>query len=75
MDGPGDCQSEWSKSKTHIICYHLYVGSKKKLYKWTYLQNIKRLTDLENKVVAARGKDVAGSDREFGMDMYTLLYI
>ena len=30
MDGPRDYHSKWSKSKTNIIWYHLYVGSKKK---------------------------------------------
>ena len=43
-----------------------YVESMKKLYKWTYLQNRKRLTDLENELMVVRGKRV----REFGMDMY-----
>ena len=34
-------------------------------------QNKKRLTDLENKLMVARGEGIV---REFGMDMYTLLY-
>ena len=39
------------------------------------LQNRKRLTDLENKVMVARGEGRReGIVREFGMDMYTLLY-
>ena len=29
MDGPRDCHTEWSKSKTNIIWCHLYVESKK----------------------------------------------
>ena len=35
------------------------------------LQNRKRLTDLENELMVARGEGIV---REFGMDMYTLLY-
>ena len=35
-------------------------------------QNKKRLTDLENKLMVARGEGIV---REFGMDMYTLLYL
>ena len=33
------------------------------------------LTDLENKDMVAREKDGGGMVGEFGMDMYTLLYI
>ena len=41
-----------------------------------YLQNRKRLTDLENELMVARGKDVGeGIVREFGMDRYTLPYL
>ena len=29
-DGPGDGHTKWSKSKTNIIWYRLYVESKKK---------------------------------------------
>ena len=40
----------------------------------TYLRNRKRLTDLENELMVAREKD-EGRDREFRVDMYTLLYL
>ena len=36
------------------------------------LQNRKRLTDLENKLMVAGGKGIV---RDFGKDMYTLLYL
>ena len=40
------------------------------------LQNRKRLTDLENKLMDARGeKNGKGIIREFGINMYTLLYL
>ena len=42
----------------------------------TYLQNRKKLTDFENELILARGKDLGkGQLREIGMDMYTLLYL
>ena len=57
-----DCHTEWSQR--NIVWHPLYEESKKKWYKWTYLQNRNRLTDL--------GKGIL---RDFGMDMYTLLYL
>ena len=41
------------RKKTNIIWYHLYVESKKKWYKWTYLQNINRI--IENKLIVPKG--------------------
>ena len=42
---------------------------KKKRYKWTYLQNRKRLTDLENEFMVTGGKGGGrGIVREFGID-------
>ena len=49
--------SEVSQTKTNIIWYHLCTESKKKWYKWTYLQNRNRLTDLENKLMVTKGKN------------------
>ena len=49
---------------------------KKKLYKSTYLQSRKRLT--ENTLMVARvggGGQGEGTVKEFGMDMHTLLYL
>ena len=43
--------SEVRQWKTNIIWYRLYVESKKKGYKWTYLQNRNRLTDFEKLTV------------------------
>ena len=45
----------------NIIRQPLYVEFKKKWYKWTYLQNRKRLTDLENKLKVAEGKGWLGT--------------
>ena len=40
--------SEVSQRNTNIIWYHLYEESKKWWYKWLYLQNRNRLTDIES---------------------------
>ena len=40
--------------------YHLYVESIKKKYKWTYLQNRNRLTDIENKLMVTKGERWCG---------------
>ena len=54
--------------------YPLYIESKKKWYNWTYLQNRNRLTEKE--FMVARGEGW-GEElvREFGIDMYILLYL
>ena len=44
------------------IWYHSYVESKK-WYKWTYLQNRNRLTDIENKLMVTKGESGAGRDK------------
>ena len=40
-----------------------------------YLQNSYRVTDLENKLKVAGGRMREGTIREFGMGMYTQLYL
>ena len=47
----------------NIILHPLYVDSKKKRFKWTYLQIRKRLTDLENELMVAQGEEIV---KEFG---------
>jgi len=49
--------SEVSQRQRNNVWHPLYIESKKELYKWTYLQNRNRLTDLENKLMVAGGKD------------------
>ena len=45
-------------------------------YKWTYLKNINRLTDKENKLMVTKGeKKLGGIKYEFGVIRYKLLYI
>ena len=75
MDLESVILNEVSQRRRNVLWLSLYVKSKKKWYKWTYLQNRNRLSDLENKLVVSRGKDGGGRGiiREFGMDVYTLL--
>ena len=48
----------------------------KKLYKCSYLQNRNILTDLENELMVTRWEGrVGGINWEFGIDIYTLLYL
>ena len=57
MDGPRDSHTEWSKSDTERqISYDIaYMWDLKKGYKWTYLQNQNRVTDIENKLMVTGG--------------------
>ena len=75
MNGPRDYHTEWSKSDRE--------GGR--AYDIPYLRNLKRndaneltkqrLTDLENELTGAGLKDGGeGIVREFGIDMYTLLF-
>mgnify|MGYP007071328194 CR=1 FL=1 len=48
--------SEVVRQKQTIIWCCLYGGSKKKNDKRAYLQNRNRLTDIENKLVVAKGE-------------------
>ena len=58
--------------KRNIAWYCLYGESKKKWYKRTYFQNRNRFTDLESRLTVTRREGIV---REFGVDMYTLLYL
>ena len=47
--GLGNYHTKWSKSDRERQIYDIaYIQSLKKWYKWVYLQNRNRLTDLEN---------------------------
>ena len=76
MDGPGDYHTKWSKSdRGRQISYDIaYMHNLKKRYKWTYLQNRNRQTDLENKFMVMRGRR-GRIDWEFEINMYTLLFL
>ena len=67
--------NEVSQTKTNIIWCCLYVEYKKKRYKWTYLQNRKRVTDLEDKFMVTKKKREM-RDKLGGWDkhMHTIIY-
>ena len=68
MDGSRDCHSKWSKSDRNIVWHPLYMESKKKWYKWTYLQK-------RNRTYGCQGEELGKAMvREFGIYMYTPLY-
>ena len=76
MDTTRDYHTKWSKSeRERQIPYDLlYVGSKI-WHKRTYLRNRNRLTDIENRLVFAKGGCRGGMDWEFVISRCKLLYI
>ena len=56
MVEPRDYHTKWSKSdREGQISYDIaYMWNLKKEYKWTYLQNKNRVTDVENKLMVTR---------------------
>ena len=59
-----------------LMLIYLRDFKNKKYPKWTYSQSRNKLTDLENKLMVAKGE--GGGERiirEFGIDMYTLIYL
>ena len=67
--------SEISQTKADTVWYHLYVESKI-WHKWNYLWNRNRLTDIENRLVVAKGEmGRGGIEWEFGVSTCKLLYI
>ena len=49
--------------------------SLKKWYKFTYLQNRNRFTDVDNTLMVTKWKRRRGINREIEIDIYALLYI
>ena len=58
MDGPGDYHTKWSKSdRERQIPYDVaYMWNLKTWYKWIYLQNRNRLTDIVNNRMITKGE-------------------
>ena len=75
VDGPRDYHTEWSKSDTEIqMSYDIaYMWNLKIGYKWIYLQNRSRVTDVENNLMVTRGW---GVDKLGDCDwhIYTTMY-
>ena len=49
----GESKSDWDRQVYGIT--YVWNLKKKKWYKWTYLQNRNRLTDIENKFIITKG--------------------
>ena len=60
IDGPRDYRTKWSQVEKDILCDITYMWNLKKWYKWTYLQNRNRLTDIENKPMVTEGEGEGG---------------
>ena len=66
VDGPIDYHIKWSKSdREKWISYDItYMLNLKIWYKWIYLQNRNRLTNIENKLMVTKGDGrVRGEER------------
>ena len=63
--------SQTEKDKHHDLAY---VWSLRKSYKWIYLQNINRPTDIENKYMVTK-RERAGRDKLRGWDQHTFTTI
>ena len=56
MIRPRDCHTMWKKDREKQISYDItYMQNLKQGYKWTYLQNRNRATDVENKIMVTKG--------------------
>ena len=62
MDGPRDYHTKWSKpDRERQISYDIaYMWNLKSDTKWTYFQNRKRFTDIENKFMVTNGERGVG---------------
>ena len=62
-DGPRNYHAEWSRSdRERQISYGIiYMWNLKKRYKWTYLQNSNRPTDIENKLRVTKWETCGGT--------------
>ena len=56
VDGPRDYHTKGIKSDRgrQILYAVTYMWNLNKWYKWTYLQNINRLTEIENKLMVTK---------------------
>ena len=52
----------------------VYMWNPEESYKWSYLWNQNRVTDIENKLMVT-GEGAVRTHRKVGIDTYTLLYI
>ena len=77
MDATRDDHTKWSKSERERQIYDIaYMWNLNKWYKWTYLQNRNRVTDVENKLMVYQGEKGRGRDKSGNWDwhIHTTIY-
>ena len=78
MDGPRDCHTKQSKLNRERQILHdiTYMWNVKKWYKWTYLCNGNRVTDVENRLMIISGerwgRDKLGEERHIYITIYKI---
>ena len=55
-------------------CMTLLIYGIQKWYRWTYFQNRKRRTDMENKLMVTKGKRVHDKLEGWDKHIYTIMY-
>ena len=55
VDGPRDYHTKWRKTEKDKIPYDITYVWNLKQHKWTYLRGRNQLTDIENRLVVAKG--------------------
>ena len=68
----GSPKSDRERQISYDITYTL---SLKKWYKFTYLQDRNRFTNVDNKLMVTKWKMGRGKNQEIGIDIYALIYI
>ena len=61
--------SQKEENKYRLILLHVNL---EKWYRWTYLQSRNRDTDVEDKIMIAKGEKLGGMSWEIGTGIYTL---
>ena len=63
VDGPRDCDTEWSKSEREkqISYINAYMQNLGRSYRWSYLQSRNRDTDIETKHMDTKGERGGGN--------------
>ena len=76
ISGGESGRGEWGRGSTKGVEYEItYTWNLKKRYKWTYLQNRNRPTDIENKLMVTKGEN-EGRDKLGAWDwqVHTTIY-
>ena len=80
MDGPRDCHTEWSRSdRERQILYditYMWILKKQRMIQVNLFTKQKQIPRLRERTYGYQGGGWGGGiEWEFGIDMYTLLYL